>query len=254
MAENADPRKVWGPPPRPEWVKRLNEEGECMDIRGVVPLDPGSMIDAAIRSVGLSDFGVEDWREPFDVLCKSFDEDADLNLMGRIKHHLKDRHKGLWDRFSVYITQRNEHVKQLESLLLRIASPVGNRVKGNFGGSANLYRSLNRTMTASDADKRASLLGGHAARQRRRRKTADARGTIALVGIVEKRLPLMGKYKGKTYRATLRRDGYISYAGNLYDSPSAAAMRIVKRAANGWHFWQYKESARKWKQLSELRR
>ena len=80
-----DPRKVWSPPARPDWVKRLNEEGECMDSRGVVPLSPGSMIDAAMRSTGLSDFGVDDWREPFEVLCKSFDEDADLNLMGRIK-------------------------------------------------------------------------------------------------------------------------------------------------------------------------
>lgn len=176
------------------------------------------------------------------------------NLMGRIKHHLKDRHKGLWDRFSVYITQRNEHVKQLESLLLRIATPAGNRVKGNFGGSANLYRSLNRTMTASDADKRASLLGGHAARQRRRRKTTDAKGTLALAGIVERRLPLMGRYKGKVYRATLRRDGYISYAGKLYKSPSAVAMRIVKRAANGWDFWLFKDGVRKWMPLSELRR
>jgi len=176
------------------------------------------------------------------------------NLMGRIKHHLKDRHKWLWDRFSVYVTQNNEHVKQLESLLLRIAAPSGNRVKGNFGGSANLYRTLNRAMTAHDADKRASLLGGHAARQRRRRKTADAKGTLVLAGIVDRRLPLRGKYKGKMYRATLRRDGYISYAGKLYESPSSAAIRVVKRSANGWHFWQFKDGARKWMSLSELRR
>jgi hypothetical protein len=80
-----DPRKVWVPPPRPEWMKRINEEGDCMDIRGVVPLDSKSMIDAAIRSTGFSDFGVDDWREPFEVLCQAFDEDADLTLMGRIK-------------------------------------------------------------------------------------------------------------------------------------------------------------------------
>ena len=80
-----DPRKVWNPPPRPEWLRRVNEEGDCMDIRGVVPLDPVSLIDAAVRSTGLSDFGTEDWREPFEVLCKSFDEEAGLNLFGRIK-------------------------------------------------------------------------------------------------------------------------------------------------------------------------
>jgi Sulfotransferase family len=80
-----DPRKVWTPPPRPDWLKRVNEEGACMDIRGVVPLDSASMLAAAQRSTGLSDFGIDDWREPFGVLCKSFDEDADLNLFGRIK-------------------------------------------------------------------------------------------------------------------------------------------------------------------------
>ena len=176
------------------------------------------------------------------------------NLMGRIKHHLKDRHSGLWDRFSVYITQHDNHVKQLESLLLRIAKPSGNRVKGGFGGPANLYRRLSRAMSAFDADRRATALGGHAARQRRRAKTADARGTLVLVGSVEKRLPLRAIYKGKTYRATLRLDGYISYGGRLYDSPSAAAKRILKRAGNGWNFWHYKEAARNWPPLSKLRR
>src|SRR2546425_7734360 len=34
------------------------------------------------------------------------------NLMGRIEHHLKDRHKGTWDTFSVYLTIRDEHIKE----------------------------------------------------------------------------------------------------------------------------------------------
>jgi hypothetical protein len=80
-----DPRKAWTPPPRPEWLKRMNEEGACMNIRGIVPLDPESLIRTAISDTGNSEFGANDWREPFEVLCKSFDEDADLNLMGRIK-------------------------------------------------------------------------------------------------------------------------------------------------------------------------
>ena len=37
------------------------------------------------------------------------------NLMGRIKQHLKDRHKGSWNRFSVYLTFHDEHMKELES-------------------------------------------------------------------------------------------------------------------------------------------
>src|SRR5678815_1561376 len=65
------------------------------------------------------------------------------NLMGRLRGYLKDRHRGSWDRFSVYLTVNDAHMKQLESLLLRIARPSGNRVSGGFGGSASLYRTLN---------------------------------------------------------------------------------------------------------------
>jgi hypothetical protein len=85
IAALVDPRKAWAPPPRPEWLKRMNEEGACMDVRGIVPLDPQSLLKSAINNTGNSDFGADDWREPFEMLCKSFDEDADLNLMGRIK-------------------------------------------------------------------------------------------------------------------------------------------------------------------------
>jgi hypothetical protein len=78
-------RSAWTPPPRPEWVQRINDEGACMNISGTVPLDPASLIASATKSTGLADFGVEDWREPFEILCKSLDEDADLNLLGRIR-------------------------------------------------------------------------------------------------------------------------------------------------------------------------
>jgi Sulfotransferase family len=76
---------LWEPPPRPEWVQRINEEGAHMNISAVVPLDPESLVSAAQRSTGLSDFGDDAWREPFEVLCKAMEEEADLNLMGRIR-------------------------------------------------------------------------------------------------------------------------------------------------------------------------
>jgi Sulfotransferase family len=76
---------LWEPPPRPEWVQRINEEGAHMNINGVVPLDPQSLISAAQRSTGLTDFGDDAWREALDVLCASMDSDAALNLMGRIR-------------------------------------------------------------------------------------------------------------------------------------------------------------------------
>jgi hypothetical protein len=32
----------------------------------------------------------------------------------------------------------------------------------------------------------------------------------------------------------------VSYARELYGSPSAAAKAVVGRAADGWRFWRYK--------------
>jgi hypothetical protein len=75
----------WTAPPRPDWVQRINDEGRWMNISGIVPLTAGSLIDAAIQTTGLSDFGEGDWYEPFQVVCKSLEEDSQLNLMGRIR-------------------------------------------------------------------------------------------------------------------------------------------------------------------------
>jgi hypothetical protein len=56
------------------------------------------------------------------------------DLKGRIRHHLKDRHRGKWDRFSLYIIRKEDHIKEVESLLMRIAKPPGNKVLGKLGG------------------------------------------------------------------------------------------------------------------------
>ena len=42
------------------------------------------------------------------------------NLRGRLAHHLRDRHHDSWDRFSVYLTIGDRHLRELESLILRI--------------------------------------------------------------------------------------------------------------------------------------
>ena len=80
-----DHRVQWQPPPRPEWVHAINEEGACMDIRGIVPLDERSLLDTAMRNTGRDDFGPDDWREPFRVFIKSLEDEAELNLMGRLR-------------------------------------------------------------------------------------------------------------------------------------------------------------------------
>lgn len=74
----------WMPPPRPDWVAHILAEGECLDLRSVVPLDEESLLSWARRNTGLDDFGADDWYEPFKVYIKSLDEEAELHLMGRL--------------------------------------------------------------------------------------------------------------------------------------------------------------------------
>ena len=79
-----DPLAAWRPPDRPEWVQRINDEGRWMDIKSLVPLDPESLLSTAQRNTRLSDFGDESWREPFMIIARALDEEANLNLMGRM--------------------------------------------------------------------------------------------------------------------------------------------------------------------------
>ena len=159
------------------------------------------------------------------------------NLMARLNQHLKDRHKRKWDKFSVYLTKRDEHMKELESLFLRIMKPPGNKVIGKFGGSENLRQQLNKNIKNADNDRRASLLGGAIARNRRRSVTRNTHGTTVLAGLVGSRKKLRAYYKGYYYYATLTVSGKIRLGGEVFESPSAAAKMIIKgRSVSGWTF------------------
>jgi len=56
------------------------------------------------------------------------------DLRGRLRWHLRDRHAQRWDTFSVYLTIGDQHLRELESLILRVAQPPGNRQSENFPG------------------------------------------------------------------------------------------------------------------------
>jgi Restriction Enzyme Adenine Methylase Associated/GIY-YIG catalytic domain len=175
------------------------------------------------------------------------------NLMMRLKQHLKDRHNGKWDTFSVYLTRHDDQMKELESLLLRISRPDGNNQGGKFSGSIDLRREFSRRMRERDADNRAMLLGGVAVKQRQRTKARQGKGTRSFKGVISRRMVLMGRKNGYEYRAALLKDGRISYDGEKYDTPSAAARAAVGRGIYGWGFWHYKVG-REWVPLRNMRR
>ena len=98
------------------------------------------------------------------------------NLRSRLHGHLRDRHAEAWDRFSVYLTQGDEHLKELESLVLRIASPVGNRVAGKFSGSKDLLRAFRQRIIDSQKRELAAITSGEPPRVSTDRATRRKKG------------------------------------------------------------------------------
>ncbi len=63
------------------------------------------------------------------------------SLRGRLRRHaIKDRHKGRWNNFSFYQISKTKYIRDIESLLLRIFRPKGNRLIGRFKKKYNLGR------------------------------------------------------------------------------------------------------------------
>ena len=54
------------------------------------------------------------------------------SLASRIRRHTSDRHKGKWKRFSWYQIPNLKYSKDMETAILRIINPKGNRVKGKI--------------------------------------------------------------------------------------------------------------------------
>lgn len=98
------------------------------------------------------------------------------NLRTRLHGHLRDRLANEWDRFNVYLTQGDEHLKELESLILRIASPTGNRVAGKFYSSQDLRRMFRQRIVESQKRELADITLGEVPRVSTNRTERRKRG------------------------------------------------------------------------------
>jgi len=180
------------------------------------------------------------------------------NLGWRLRHHMKDRHAGRWDRFSIYMTNDQDYMKDLESLFLRIAKPTGNKVKGKFVHATLLNRRFKREIWRIQKGALSELVGDGKVQAPIRRTFATqpkrhGRGA-ALEPYVNKRFTIRMKYKGRTIRARVRSDGTINWNGKIFTSPSSAAARAMKRrSANGWWWWHFKDDDGRWVRLGALR-
>jgi hypothetical protein len=177
------------------------------------------------------------------------------DLRGRLKTHLRDKHGESWDRFSMYLTVGDDHIKELESLVLRIVRPTGNRQGGKFARAQNLRREFTRRVKQDAAAHLSDLLGVES-----RRQPVVVRSRLAskavLASYVSRPMRLRARYKGKVLKARVLSNGVISFAGKRFQSPSMAACAALphRRAINGWHFWTYERAPGDWVRLRELRK
>lgn len=177
------------------------------------------------------------------------------NLRNRIKYHLKDRHAGKWDRFSLYLVRKVDHIKELESLILRIADPKGNKTAGKLTLAKNLKKPLQAKIRRQMRIDLGDVMGTGATTSRRAPKTTSKKGGPTLKPYITKGFIIRATYKGKLYRAKVRGGGNINFNGTLYNSPSLAGHAVVKtRPVNGWTFWTYRNKKGEWVKLDELRK
>lgn len=162
------------------------------------------------------------------------------DLRHRLKHHLRNRHEGAWDTFSVYLTIGDLHLRELESLIHRILEPPGNKQIGRFAGAQDLLRHFGRAIGRKQKLERGRLLGLEEEEKE-------------VPHLIPKAVRIRAYYKRQTIKARLRRDLTIRFKRKLYKSPSAAATAVCKRPANGWSFWRYERSPGDWVQIDELR-
>jgi len=181
------------------------------------------------------------------------------NLKSRIRGHLKDKHGKSWTHFSLYVFRRESHIRELESLLLRIAYPEGNLQRGKLKGSLNLNPKLKSLIKRQYEDDIKNwfddLKAAGKKTKKKKRKTKVKGEQRPLKGLLRDWQRIYVNYKGKQYKAKVLPSGSIKFNDKIYNTPTGAALTIVDRGTvNGWNFWKFKNEKGKLVYLSELRK
>ena len=176
------------------------------------------------------------------------------NLKSRIRGHLKDKHGKSWTHFSLYVFRRESHIRELESLLLRIAFPEGNLQRGKLKGSLNLKPKLKVQVKRKIKEEYEAFFKSQRKTTRKVKGKATSKDR-PLRGIFPGGKVIYATYKGKKYKAWVLANGGIKFKGNIYETPTGVAKEVVKKGAvNGWNFWKFKNEKGKLVKLKELRR
>lgn len=173
-----------------------------------------------------------------------------------MKQHLRDTHATSWDGFSLYLTNDDAHMREIEALVLRIAAPKGNKQRGRLAGSANLAAEFRARVKAGQKEDLSELFG------ELRRPAKAAKRASRGAGKAERRpeaewvtkpMEIRATYKRRALRAIVTKDGEVRLRGRVFDTPSAAAEFVVRRPCNGWSFWRYEAEPGTWVRLAGLR-
>lgn len=70
------------------------------------------------------------------------------SLRSRLADHLKDHLRGKWDQFDLYIIRddKAKYLRELESLLIRVAKPTANRTEPKFVKHNNITKKFEQTL------------------------------------------------------------------------------------------------------------
>jgi Restriction Enzyme Adenine Methylase Associated/Protein of unknown function (DUF2924) len=175
-------------------------------------------------------------------------------LRHRLKAHVKNKHSHSWDSFSVYLTIKDQHLREIEALMLRLARPSGARQRGRLAQSKDLRRSITRAVRQKQNKEVSSLFVRlnlvKAVEERKPKKSYDS----DLIRLLPEGARLMATYKGKVHRARVRRDGRVRFNGEYYPSLSLAAKSAARHSINGWWFWRVQKGKGNWVRLYKIRK
>ena len=178
------------------------------------------------------------------------------NLKRRINAHNKDRHQNKWTHFSLYIIRKEDHIKEIESLVLRVAYPKGNIVRGKLKQSKDLSPLLKRKLDDEWVKQRGGIIGNKIRPAGKIKKGKIKKsGKKPMQGYFPEGKVIYADYKGKEYKAWVYSNGRIKVNGEIFDSPSLAGLAITKkRTMNGWRFWKYKDKNGELVYIDKLRK
>jgi len=177
------------------------------------------------------------------------------NLRMRLAQHMRNTHGQSWDRFSVYLTIGDSHLRELEALILRIVKPKGNNQIGKFAKSEDIKRRFGRDVRERSRSEISLLLGRPTKAVKKRAKPIPKGKIGQMVKTLGGRgMRLRRVFKGKLYKARLRKDGKVLLNRVIYPSASAAGRAVCGHHVNGWQFWNCERAPGDWVKLAKIRR